>query len=118
MTSMVSRRQAVDWYAFPVGRIASDELPHTSKRGRVVADIDIRSELLPGGDFISAVLNRQLMAYSDRGGSSGIIGQRWADHCGDVVEHWVGGVSDVPGGRPAIQIDRVARLDAFPAIAR
>ena len=84
----------------------------------MVADIDIHSDLLPGGDLISAVLNRQLMAYSDRGGSSGIIGQRWADHCGDVVERWAGGISDVPGGRPAIQINRVARLDAFPAIAR
>jgi hypothetical protein len=115
---MVSRRQAVDWYACPVWRIASDELRYSCKRGRVVADIEIHSDLLPGGDLISAVLNRQLMAFSDRGGSSGIIGQRWADHCGDVVEGWAGGISDVPGGRPPIMIDRVARLDAYPSIAR
>ena len=100
-----------------VGAWTSARFQHGSKRGRVVADNEIRSSLLPGGDFTSAVLNRQLMAFADRGGASGIIGNRWADHCGDVVEGWNGGVSDVPGGRPPILIDRVARLDAFPRIA-
>jgi len=100
-----------------VGALTSARFRQSNKQGRVVADNEIRSSLLPGGDFTSAVLNRQLMAYADRGGASGIIGDRWADHCGDVVEGWAGGVSDVPGGRPPIQIDRVARLDAYPRIA-
>lgn len=84
----------------------------------MISDIDIRSDRLPGGDLIAAVLNRQLMAYADRGGSSGLVGQRWSDHCDAEVQRWVGGLSDVPGAqRPPILIDRVARLDAVPQIA-
>lgn len=87
-------------------------------QGFVISDIDIRSERLPGGDLIAAVLNRQLMAYADRGGSSGLIGQRWSDHCDIEVQGWIGGLSDIPGGqRPPIVIDRIARLDAVSAIA-
>lgn len=87
-------------------------------RGVVISDIEVRSDRLPGGDLIAAVLNRQLMAYADRGGSSGLVGQRWSDHCDIEVQGWVGGLSDVPGGqRSPIVIDRVARLDAVPAIA-
>lgn len=84
----------------------------------MISDIDLRSDRLPGGDLIAAVLNRQLMAYADRGGSSGLVGQRWSDHCDIEVQGWVGGLSDVPGGQGSpIVIDRIARLDAVPAIA-
>jgi hypothetical protein len=87
-------------------------------QGFVISDFDIRSDRLPGGDLIAAVLNRQLMAYADRGGSSGLVGQRWSDHCDAEVQRWVGGLSDVPGAtRPPILIERVARLDAVPRIA-
>ncbi|MCC6703333.1 MAG: hypothetical protein IT334_00565 [Thermomicrobiales bacterium] len=81
-------------------------------------DTDIHSSLLPGGNFITALFNRQLMSFADRGGASGLVGDRWSDICNDTVQAWVGGVSDVPGGRrPAIEIERIARLDAVPAIA-
>ncbi len=84
----------------------------------MVSDIELHSDRLPGGGLISAVLNRQLMAYADRGGSSGLVGQRWSDLCDSEVQRWVGGVSDIPGGqRPPIVIDRIARLDAVPEIA-
>jgi hypothetical protein len=85
----------------------------------VAVDTDIHSQHLPGGNFISALLNRQLMSFADRGGSSGLVGDRWADHCDLIVQEWAGGLSDVPGGlRPPIAIDRIARLDSFPSIAR
>jgi hypothetical protein len=84
----------------------------------VISDIEVRSDRLPGGDLIAAVLNRQLMAFADRGGSSGLVGQRWSDHCDNDIQGWIGGLSDIPGGRrPPIVIDRIARLDAVPAIA-
>ena len=85
----------------------------------MTVDTDIHSQHLPGGNFISALLNRQLMSFADRGGSSGLVGVRWADHCDQIVQEWAGGLSDVPGGlRPPIAIDRVARLDSYPSIAR
>ena len=58
------------------------------------------------------------MALADRGGASGLVGQRWSDHCAATVADWPGGLSDVPDGGPALRIDRVARLDAEPRIAR
>jgi hypothetical protein len=80
--------------------------------------MDIHSSLLPGGNFITALFNRQLMSFADRGGASGLVGDRWADLCDGEIQNWVGGLSDVPGGRrPPIAIDRIARLDAVPAIA-
>src|SRR5690606_11059159 len=84
----------------------------------VTSDIDIHSGNLPGGNFISALFNRQLMSFADRGGASGLVGDRWADFCAETIQDWVGGLSDVPGGnRPPIEIERIARLDAVPSIA-
>jgi hypothetical protein len=84
----------------------------------VTTDIEIHSGNLPGGNFISALFNRQLMSFADRGGASGLVGDRWADVCDATIQAWVGGLSDVPGGhRPPIEIDRIARLDAVPSIA-
>jgi hypothetical protein len=79
----------------------------------------IRSPLLPGGDLISAVLDREVMALADRGGASSMVGHRWADICADWAEGWCGRNSPVPGdaGTP-LSIERVARLDARPEIAR
>jgi hypothetical protein len=42
---------------------------------------NIRSPKLPGGTLISAVLDRHLMAWSDRGGASRIFGEVWSEHC-------------------------------------
>jgi hypothetical protein len=42
---------------------------------------NIRSPKLPGGTLISAVLDRRLMAWSDRGGASRIFGDIWSEHC-------------------------------------
>ena len=47
------------------------------------------------------------MSFADRGGASGLVGDRWADVCDREIQQWVGGLSDVPGGnRPPIEIDR------------
>jgi hypothetical protein len=84
----------------------------------VTIDTDIHSGNLPGGNFISALFNRQLMSFADRGGASGLVGDRWADVCDGTIQGWVGGLSDIPGGHhPPIEIERVARLDAVPSIA-
>lgn len=78
----------------------------------------IRSRLLPGGDLVSAVLNRQLMMLADRGGSSGAVGRRWADVCAEEVSGLVGRPFPVPDdGRDPFVIERVARLDDVPRIA-
>jgi hypothetical protein len=42
---------------------------------------NIRSPKLPGGTLISAVLDRRLMTWSDRGGASRIFGDIWSEHC-------------------------------------
>lgn len=42
---------------------------------------NIRSPRLPGGTLISAVLDRKLMTWSDRGGASRIFGDVWSEHC-------------------------------------
>src|SRR5262245_23708935 len=88
-------------------------------RATEVADNRIvRSRLLPGGDLVAAVLNRQLMVLADRGGASGSVGRRWADVCAAAVAGLVGQASPVPGGGPApFVIERVARLDDVPRIA-
>jgi hypothetical protein len=79
----------------------------------------IRSPLLPGGDLISAVLDREVMALADRGGASGMVGHRWADVCADWAERWCGSLSPVPGDSSLpLAVERVARLDARPEIAR
>ena len=39
---------------------------------------NVKSPLLPGGNLIAASLDRQLMVWSDRGGASRHIGDRWA----------------------------------------
>jgi hypothetical protein len=78
----------------------------------------IRSRLLPGGDLVAAVLNRQLMVLADRGGSSGSVGRRWADVCAEAVVSLVGRAAPAPGGESEpFVIERVARLDDVPRIA-
>ncbi len=79
----------------------------------------VRSPLLPGGDLISAVLDREVMALADRGGASGLVGDRWADLCAEWADAWCGNASPVPdGSNEPFKVERVARLDARPEIAR
>ncbi|MER3485557.1 MAG: hypothetical protein C4345_05920, partial [Chloroflexota bacterium] len=78
----------------------------------------IRSKALPGGDLISAVLNRQIMVLADRGGASGLVGQRWADVCAEAADTWEGRQIPVPDGKVGtLRVERVVRLDHEPRIA-
>jgi hypothetical protein len=79
----------------------------------------VRSPLLPGGDLIAAILDREVMALADRGGASGLVGERWADLCAEWADAWCGKTSPVPDGLDLpLMVERVARLDARPEIAR
>src|SRR4051812_339420 len=60
-------------------------------------DRNVKSRRLPGGDLVTAVLNRHLMVFADRGGSSGAVGQRWADLSALAVATFAGQPAPVPG---------------------
>lgn len=77
----------------------------------------IRSPLLPGGDLIAAVLDRQVMGLADRGGASNLIGDRWADLAASQASDWVGRERPVPGSTTPLRVERVLRLDDTPAVA-
>jgi hypothetical protein len=101
----------------PVGSLhdVQDDLPLVTS---TLPDVALRSHLLPGGDLVSATLNRQLMGLADRGGGSALVGARWADICAVWAETQVGRSAQVPGEREGFTIARVARLDDLPAVAR
>ena len=80
-------------------------------------DVEIVSEKLPGGTFVTACLDRRIMALADRGQSSGAVGDRWAAMCADAVRGWDGADQSAPGGADPFQIVRVVRLDDVPAVA-
>jgi hypothetical protein len=76
---------------------------------------NIRSPHLPGGTLISAVLDRRLMAWSDRGGASRIFGDVWSDHCWRYIRN---GGDLFPDLTPYIDGSiEVVRLDDNPRIA-
>lgn len=79
-------------------------------------DISLRSPVFPGGSLVSAIFDRDVTRLSDRGGASGLIGDRWSDHCSDAMAEWPG--STVPLDGRDVRIDRVVRFDAVPAIER
>lgn len=59
------------------------------------------------------------MGLADKGGSSGLVGRRWADLCADWIDGQIGRQARVPAGDdPGFTIERVARLDDIPRIAR
>ncbi|HEV2067051.1 MAG TPA: hypothetical protein VGR08_09440 [Thermomicrobiales bacterium] len=91
-------------------------IPDTDTRPDL--DIALASPSFPGGSLFNAVYDRTLMRFSDRGGASGIIGDRWADLCalalGQKVETLVTLDQDVP----PIACDGVVRLDDIPEVAR
>ncbi|MGH2533738.1 MAG: hypothetical protein ACRDJW_15715 [Thermomicrobiales bacterium] len=79
----------------------------------------IRSSLVPGSDLISAVLNRDVMGLADRGGASGLVGERWADVCAEWTGSWAEYRMLVPDEKSSpLVVDRVARLDHRPEIER
>ncbi len=74
---------------------------------------NVRSPHLPGGTLISAVLDRRLMAWSDRGGASRIFGDVWSEHCW----HYLRNGADSHGGIVETSAATIVRLDDNPNIA-
>lgn len=77
---------------------------------------NVLSPNLPGGSLITAVLDRNLMAWSDRGGASRYFGDRWSEQCTLALHAEVGADRPVPGG-PPFTLRGVVRLDENPQIA-
>lgn len=78
----------------------------------------VRATVLPGGDLVAAVLNRDVMSLADRGGASNLVGDRWADLCAEHALAWHGQTVPVPDGDDIpLTVERVVRLDATPQIA-
>ena len=78
----------------------------------------IASPLLPGGDLVSAVFDREVMGLADRGGASNLVGDRWADLAAEHVASWVEDLRPIHAeDGHLLPIVRVDRLDATPAIA-
>ena len=76
------------------------------------------SPLLPGGDLVSALFDREVMGLADRGGASNLVGDRWADVAAAHVATWVGTERRLHADdREPLRIVRVERLDATPAVA-
>jgi hypothetical protein len=77
-----------------------------------------RSPLLPGGDIVSALFDREVMGFADRGGASNLIGDRWADIAATHVAAWIGSERRLHGNdQEPLRIVRVDRLDDMPAVA-
>lgn len=77
-----------------------------------------RSPLLPGGDLVSALFDREVMGLADRGGASNLIGDRWADIAATHVAAWIGSERGLHADdQEPMRIVRVDRLDATPAVA-
>lgn len=81
-------------------------------------DIALASSALPGGSLINAIYDRTLMQYSDRGGASGIIGDRWANLCALALSECPDTIVPVDSDSARIPHDTVVRLDDVPEIAR
>lgn len=81
-------------------------------------DITLTSSAFPGGSLINAIYDRTLMQYSDRGGASGIIGDRWADLCAVALAHRPHTIASADPSGARITHDSVVRLDDVPEIAR
>lgn len=79
-------------------------------------DLSLKSPVFPGGSLLAAVFDRDLMRLSDRGGASGLIGDRWSDVCAGFMDTWPGSTVEVAG--EPVAIERIVRLDAVSAIAK
>lgn len=78
---------------------------------------NVSSPLLPGGNLISASLDRQVMIWSDRGGASRHIGDRWAIRCSAALDEAIGTSWPVPLDAP-FELIHVIRLDDVPEVSR
>ena len=78
---------------------------------------NVTSPLLPGGNLISASLDRQVMIWSDRGGASRHIGDRWAIRCSSALDEAIGTNWPVPNEEPYALL-HVIRLDDVPEVSR
>lgn len=85
-------------------------------RALAVVPGNLSSPKLPGRSLIAAVLDRQLMGWSDRGGASKHFGDRWSDQCAEQLETRIGLEMPVPGD-VSYTLQHVVRLDGIPAIA-
>lgn len=92
----------------------SDEVSTANPSSR---DEDVRDRKLPGGSLLSAYLDRQLMIWSDRGGASRHIGDRWAARCTEWLESLTGTDWQLPDGE-VIKVAHVLRLDDVEAVSR
>ncbi len=78
----------------------------------------IESPVLPGGDLVSALFDREVMGLADRGGASNLVGDRWADLAAAHAATWVGSDRRIHADDLGpVRIVRVDRLDATPRIA-
>lgn len=83
-----------------------------------MTDENPSSPKLPGGNLVSATLNRRVMALADRGRASGMVGARWADLAAAHAVSWPGSIRPIPGQpERSFDLQRVVRLDARPEIA-
>jgi hypothetical protein len=67
--------------------------------------------------LLAAVFDRQLMRLSDRGGASGMIGDRWADICASALGGWAQTTRALASNERNVSVQRIIRLDDVPAIA-
>jgi hypothetical protein len=94
-----------------------EEMRKAMVQSRNNTDLSLSSPVFPGGSIISAIFDRDVMRLSDRGGASGMIGDRWSNICSAALGSWPGTTVETPDGVDA-SIDRIVRLDDMPAIAR
>jgi hypothetical protein len=93
------------------------EMRNGMVQSRNTTDLSLSSPVFPGGSLLSAIFDRDVMRLSDRGGASGLIGDRWSDICSAELASWPGTHVETPDG-PDASIERIVRLDDIPAIAR
>lgn len=74
------------------------------------------SPLLPGGDLITALFDRHLMMWSDRGGASRDFGDRWSERVSEALVAQIGTERPLPGD-DAYVLEAVVRLDDDARIA-
>lgn len=83
---------------------------------RSQSEVHLSSPVFPGGNLLNAYFDRDVVRLSDRGGASGLIGDRWSDICAETLDGWPGGRVHSPAGD--VEVERVVRLDDVPAVAR
>ncbi len=79
-------------------------------------DSNVSDRRLPGGSLFEAIHNRQLMAWSDRGGASKYIGDCWAVRCATALNASIG--KEWPGEDGGRKLRLVIRLDENRRIER